>query len=128
MEEFRSAIQSRDVSRLMALFTEDVVFRSPVVYAPYRGRATLEPLLRAAVEVFEDFSYTRLMGGPDAADHALVFRARVGGRDVEGCDFLHVDDEGLIDELYVMVRPLSAAVAVSEAIRNQLALAGNAAR
>ena len=123
MHEFRRAIESGDVDRLMTLFTEDIVFRSPVVHAPYQGRAAVEPLLRAAIQVFKDFRYLRNIGEVDAIDCALVFSARVGERLVEGCDFLHLNADGLIDELYVMVRPLSAALAVSEAMANQLALA-----
>jgi hypothetical protein len=38
---------------------------------------------------------------------------------VEGCDFLHLDADGLIDEFTVMVRPLSAAQALSEAMAAQ---------
>jgi hypothetical protein len=127
MQEFRSAVESGDADRMVALLAADVVFRSPVVYAPYHGRATVGPLLRAAVEVFKDFRYTRQLGSPDRADHALVFSARVGEREVEGCDFLHVNGERMIDELYVMVRPLSAAVAVSEAMKRQLTLLASGA-
>jgi hypothetical protein len=61
------------------------------------------------------------LAAADGADHALVFQARIGDRDVEGCDFLHVNDDGLIDELSVMVRPLSAAVALAEAMQRELA-------
>ena len=39
MQQFRDAIESRDLDGLVALFTDDVVFRSPVVHAPYQGRA-----------------------------------------------------------------------------------------
>jgi hypothetical protein len=48
-----------------------------------------------------------------------VFKARVGDREVHGCDFLHHDDSGLIDEFCVMVRPLSGAKALSEAMAVQ---------
>ena len=123
MQEFRSAIEARDIDRLAALFTDDVVFRSPVVHAPYRGRDQAMALLRAVAQVFEDFRYTREIGAPGAADQALVFRARVGDREVEGCDFIHLDEQGLIDELYVMVRPATGLMALAEAMRDQLALA-----
>ncbi len=46
--------------------------------------------------------------------------------DVEGCDFLHTNADGLIDQFYVMVRPLSAAMALSEAMERQLAVADGA--
>lgn len=127
MQEFRNAIEraraTRDVDGVMALLAEDVTFRSPVVYAPYEGRGHVRPLLRAVVQVFDDFRFIRQIGDPDRSHHALVFRARIGEREVEGCDFLHTNGNGLIDEFYVMVRPLSAAVALSEAMQSQLDLA-----
>ncbi len=104
----------------MALFAEDVVFRSPVVFRPYRGRKTLAAILSAVMRVFEDFRYEREIGAEGDSDHALVFRARVGDRELEGCDFLHTDEHGLIDELCVMVRPLSGALALAEAMKTEL--------
>jgi hypothetical protein len=99
------------------------VLRSPIVFKPYRGRATVGAILTAVSRVFEDFSYLREIGAPDARDHALVFQARVGDKQVEGCDFLHVDENGSIDELVVMVRPLSGALALAEAMKAELAAA-----
>jgi hypothetical protein len=122
MREFRNAIEARDLDGLAALFAENVVFRSPVVHAPYEGRDTTLALLGAVAQVFEDFRYTREIGAPGAADSALVFRARVGDREVEGCDFLHRDDDGLIDEICVMVRPMTGLMALAEAMKRQLEL------
>ena len=122
MQEFRDAVESRDLDALVALFTDDIVFRSPVVHAPYRGPEQVGALIGAAGQVFEDFRYTRQIEAPDAADHALVFRARVGDREVEGCDFIHVNEDGLIDELFVMIRPLSGVKAMAEAMGRQLGL------
>lgn len=42
---------------------------------------------------------------------------------MEGCDFIHIDDSGLIDELMVMVRPLTATLALTEAMKAQVAAA-----
>jgi hypothetical protein len=123
MHAFRRAIEARDVDAATALLAEDVVFRSPVVFKPYRGRATVGVILAAVAEVFEDFSYAREIGAPDARDHALVFNARIGDKEVEGCDFLHVGDDGLIDEFVVMVRPLSGAHALAEAMSAKLGAA-----
>jgi hypothetical protein len=104
----------------MALLAEDVVFRSPVVFAPYEGSSAVQPLLHAVVKVFDDFRFARQIGETDGSDHALVFHARIGDREVEGCDFLHTNGDGLIDEFYVMVPPLSAAMALSEAMEDRL--------
>ena len=67
--------------------------------------------------------YEREIGGAGASDRALVFTARVGDRELEGCDFLHTNAAGLIDELVVMVRPLSAALALVEGMKGELARA-----
>jgi hypothetical protein len=118
---FRAAVEAHDLDRAVALLDDGVVFRSPVVFKPYHGRDEVPVLLGAVSRVFEDFRYEREIGGPDSADHALVFRARVGDREIEGCDFLHTGDNGLIDEFFVMVRPLSAALALAEAMKAELA-------
>jgi hypothetical protein len=118
---FRSAIEARDIDAAVALLREDVVFRSPVVFTPYEGREALRLILTAVMEVFEDFRYVREIGAPGARDHALVFEARVGDKQLEGCDFIQLDEGGAIKELAVMVRPLSATMTLAEAMKAQLA-------
>jgi len=122
MHPFAAALEAQEVDAAVALLSADVVFRSPVVFKPYRGRDMVAPLLHAVSRVFEDFRYVREIGAPDDRDQAVVFEARVGDRQIEGCDFLHVGDDGSIDELVVMVRPLSATLALAEAMKAQLGL------
>jgi len=57
--------------------------------------------------VFEDFRYIDQMESEDGSI-GLIFRARIGNREVEGLDFLWFNDKGLIQDVTVMVRPLSA--------------------
>ena len=72
-------------------------------------------ILRAVSNVFEDLRYEREIGGPDSPDHALVFTARVGELEINGCDFLHTGPDGLIDEFTVVTpRPLKAVNAFAE--------------
>lgn len=128
MHPFGSAMANRDVDAAVALLADGVEFRSPVVFAPYRGLVAVAPVLHAVAAVFRDFRYTREIGTPDGRDHALVFQTRVGERQIEGCDFLHVDESGSIDELFVMIRPTSGALALAEAMRAQLESARGAGR
>ena len=121
MHPFRTAIEARDVDAVVGLLSDDVLLRSPVAFKPYRGRAAVAAILSAVSRVFEDFAYTREIDSPGAPDHALVFQARVGDKHIQGCDFLHVDESGSIDELVVMVRPLSAALALADAMKARLA-------
>jgi hypothetical protein len=121
MHPFGTAVAAGDIDAALALLAEDVVFRSPVVHTPYQGRDAVAPILHAVSQVFEDFRYTGEVGPPDAASHVLVFRTRVGDREIEGIDLLHTGADGLVDELTVMVRPLSGALALAEVMRAQLA-------
>lgn len=123
MHPFRVAVEAQDLEAAVALMTDDVIFRSPVVFKPYQGRDAVAMLLGAVARVFEDFRYEREIGAPDAPDHALVFRAHVGDRELEGSDFLHTNEQGLIDELCVMVRPMSGVHALADAMKAQLELA-----
>ncbi len=120
MHPFRSAIEARDIDAAVALMRDDVTFRSPAVFTQYTGRDAVRRILEAVVQVFQDFRYTREIGAPGASDHALVFEARVGDKQLEGCDFIRHDEDGAISELMVMVRPLSAALALAEAMKAQL--------
>lgn len=116
MREFRDAVEARDPERMAALLAPDVVFTSPVAFSRYPGRAVTAAILEAVMGVFEDFRYVREISSADGRDHALVFEARVGDREITGCDFLHLDGAGLIDDLMVMVRPLSGAQALAVAM------------
>jgi nuclear transport factor 2 (NTF2) superfamily protein len=114
---FRVALEARNLDAAVALLTDDVVFRSPVVFEPYRGRDAVKEILYAVSEVLDEWRCVREIGAPGGSDHAIVFRARIGDRQIEGCDFLHLDEHGSIDEFYVMVRPLSGALALAETMK-----------
>ncbi|MFF0138036.1 nuclear transport factor 2 family protein [Streptomyces sp. NPDC005227] len=116
MNAFRKAVEAGDLAAVEDLLADDVVFTSPVAFKPYPGKPITAAILRGVWRVFSDFRYVREIAGADGRDHALVFTAKVGDKEINGCDFLHFDEDGRIDELMVMVRPLSAARALSAAM------------
>jgi len=122
MHPFRKAVEERDEKGIQALLADDVVFTSPVAFKPYVGKPITAAILRGVLRIFEDFHYIREIHDGNGRDHALVFEtgiATVPGVKVTGCDFLHFNDDGLIDQFMVMVRPLSGATALSEAMGAQ---------
>lgn len=114
MHPFRAAAEAGDHDAIEALLSDDVVFTSPVVFKPYAGKPATAAILHAALRVFAGLRYVREIS--DGRDHALLFEARVGDLSINGCDFLRMNDEGLIEDLTVMVRPLSAAKALAAAM------------
>jgi hypothetical protein len=105
------------------LLDEDVVFYSPVVYTPQRGRAITKLYLEAAMQTLPGdqspkqtteaipsgsaaFHYTKQVLSGDTA--VLEFETTVDGKYVNGIDMIRCDDEGRIVEFRVMIRPLQA--------------------
>lgn len=121
MNAFRAAVENRDLDAMRAALHPEVVFRSPAVFTPYEGIDTVMGLLGHVIEVFEDFEYTDELQGQNT--HALIFKARVGDREVEGIDHLTLDEEGLVTQLVVMIRPLSGLTAVAQAMAERLGVA-----
>ncbi|WP_433714293.1 nuclear transport factor 2 family protein [Nocardia sp. CA-084685] len=119
MHPFRAAVETRDEAAIEALLADDVVFTSPVAFKPYPGKAITAAILRAVIGVFEDFHYVREIADANGRDHAFVFEATVDGKQLTGCDFLHFDEHGKIDDFMVMVRPLSAAQALAARMGEQ---------
>ena len=117
MKEFREAIESWDMDAAEQLLADDVVFTSPAAFKPYPGKAITAAILRGVSRVFTDFHYLREIN--DGPHSALIFEAKVGDITVNGCDFITVNDDGLISELTVMVRPLKAAHALADAMGDQ---------
>ena len=111
---------------LDALLHDDVVFISPVVFTPQQGKAITKLYLDAASVALPgeasdlgeavtgdgdgSFRYTKeILDGHHAV---LEFETTVDGKHVNGVDIITCDDDGMITEFKVMVRPLQAVNAV----------------
>ena|SRR2546423_1262435 len=122
--DFRAAIERRDLEGMVATLADDVVLHSPVSFKPFEGKDAVAGLFEILLRTFEDFRYTDELRGEEV--HALIFRARVGDRDVEGLDLVRPGPDGRIVDFTVMVRPLTGVVALAEAVGAQLAAAQEA--
>ncbi|MEA2423297.1 MAG: hypothetical protein QOF55_2396 [Thermoleophilaceae bacterium] len=118
-DRFRDAALAGDHSAMVDALAPEVVFNSPVAFLPFEGRDAVGQVLGAVMETFEDFRYTDELAGATA--HALVFSARVGEKKVQGIDLLRFDDDGRIRDFTVLVRPLSATIALAEAMGPKVA-------
>jgi len=111
---FRTAVENRDVDAMVQLLDPQVTFYSPVAFKPFVGHEQVRALFNALFEVFEGFHYVDELAGDGT--HALIFRAQVGDAQVQGLDHMVLGGDGLVTEFTVMVRPLSAAIALAEAM------------
>jgi hypothetical protein len=122
-EAFTAAVERRDAERVHECLADDVRFLSPVVFRAYEGRELVATILtEGAMKVFSDFRYVERL--EDARCATLIFEARVGDRDVQGLDLLRFDDHDKVEELIVMVRPLSGLTALAEAMGREFERVG----
>jgi ketosteroid isomerase-like protein len=101
-------LETKDAAGLDNLLADDVVFYSPVVHTPQKGKQITTLYLTAALFVFanESFKYLReLISGNNAV---LEFTTVIDGITVNGVDMITWDADGRITEFKVMVRPLKA--------------------
>ena len=101
-------LRERDAAGLPALLADDVVFHSPVVHTPQRGKAITATYLTGAMHVLNNasFRYQREVVGSN--DAALEFVTEVDGIVINGVDLIRWNDAGQITDFKVMVRPLKA--------------------
>jgi len=119
---FRAAVERSNMDAACALLAPDVVFHSPVTFHPFLGRETVSRLLALVADTFEDFRYTDELTVDGA--HALIFKAAIDGKELEGIDLLRFDDEGLICDFTVMLRPLSGLIPFAQAMGEKATAAG----
>ncbi len=106
---------------LEILLADDVVFYSPIVYTPQRGKAVTMMYLNAAAQTLLGdggegvFRYTKEVLAGDVA--VLEFETTVDGKYVNGVDIIRCDDDGRIVEFRVLIRPLQAVNVVHAQMR-----------
>lgn len=110
-----------DAEVLRALLAEDATFHSPVVHTPQQGREIVFAYLFAASHVLggENFRYVREIVDGDSA--MLEFTSELDGIHINGVDIIRWNEDGLIQDFKVMVRPLKAINKVWEKMAEMLA-------
>ena len=118
-------VRSGRPEELDELLADDVVFHSPVVFTPQRGKAVTAAYLSAATQTLgggDDgagaFRYTREIVGE--TDALLEFETELDGVHVNGVDLITWNGDGRIVEFKVMVRPLQAVNAVHAVMKAEL--------
>ncbi len=121
-DDFRAAVEARDLDAISACLAQDVEFFSPVGFKPFISRPVVTALLGFVIETFEEFVYVDAI--EQGSSRMLRFSARIGDKAIDGVDLLELGDDGLIRRFSVMLRPLSAAQAMADAMSARFEVAG----
>ena len=115
---FRRAAEAKDVELMTKALREDVVLHSPILFRGFEGREIVGQVLTHVAATLEDLTYVDELA--DERTVCLRFKARVGDRELEGIDFLELDEDGRVAELTVFMRPLSAINTFNEQMKTRL--------
>lgn len=101
-------VQERDVDGLGELLADEVVFYSPILFTPQRGKPLTILYLAGAFQILgnDKFRYVREVIGE--TDAVLEFETEIEGIYVNGIDMLRWNEAGQLTEFKVMLRPLKA--------------------
>lgn len=114
LTRWHQMITSGDLSDLPALVHPDATFRSPMAHKPYQSAQAVVLILRTVAGVFQNFHYHRELASADGLNVVLEFSAEVGGKELKGIDLIRFNEQGLIVDFEVMVRPMSGLAALGE--------------
>jgi len=119
LARWHEVVASRDAAALPAMVREDAVFRSPAVHRPQEGRDLVCAYLGAALVVLgPTITYHRTWVRDTGA--VLEFTAVLGDREAHGVDVVEWDEDGLIRDFTVLVRPMQGLGALVEAMGAEL--------
>ena len=108
-QRMRAAMEAHDHAALVSLLAPDVVLHSPIISTAFEGREAVSDLYAAIIERFRDYRYTRELEGD--GEQLLEMEGTLRGRRLQGMIALRVDDEGLIDDITILIRPLAGVIA-----------------
>jgi hypothetical protein len=133
IENWHQHLRGQFAGGLDELLADDVIFYSPVVFTPQKGKEITKLYLNAAAQTFDGGSSETSPSEPAegakqprgfryvkqvlAGNHAILeFETEMAGKHVNGVDIITCDDDGKIVEFKVMLRPLQAVNAVHSAM------------
>jgi hypothetical protein len=115
---FRAAAEAKDLDLITETLREDVELHSPILFRGFEGREMVGQVLTHVAATLEGLTYVDELTEGNTV--ALRFKAHVGDRELEGIDFLELDDEGRVAVLTVFMRPMSALTAFNEQMKQRL--------
>ena len=112
--KWHEVVSTKNYQLLEEILDDNVIFYSPVVFTPQKGKEVTKIYLSAAAEVFEgnSFSYVKELIKDNEA--ALEFELELDEIKVNGVDLITWNHEKKITEFKVFIRPLQAVNALHQ--------------
>ncbi len=108
LQRWHEVVRSRNPALLNQVLAEDAVFHSPILFRPQQGRELVALYLTGALHVIANPSVHYVREVAEGNDAVLEFETQIDGVHVNGVDLITWNDQGLISDFKVMIRPLKA--------------------
>ncbi len=119
LDKWHQVVNNADSDLLDEMLHDEVVFYSPVVHTPQRGKYITKMYLMGASESLKDqFVYKKKI--IDGLNGVLEFSCMIDDISVEGVDIIELDEHGQVISFKVMVRPLKAVHKIHERMGEML--------
>ena len=106
IKKWHQVVQEKDFELLESILDDSVVFYSPVVFTPQKGKKITLMYLSSVAMVFnvDSFSYTHEVIDGNMA--SLEFELELEGIHINGLDLITWNKDQKITEFKVFIRPL----------------------
>ena len=120
ISKWHDVVSLRDYNMLTEIVDDSCIFYSPVVFTPQRGKDITLKYLMAASEVFNasNFKYHKEIISNQHA--SLEFTLTLEDTEINGIDLITWNDDGLITEFKVFIRPLQGVNIIHRMMGNML--------
>ena len=120
ISKWHDVVNLRDYNTLTEILDDQVIFYSPVVYTPQRGKDITLKYLMAASEVFNASNFKYHKEVIDRQHACLEFTLTIEDTDINGIDLISWNESGLITEFKVFIRPLQGVNIIHKMMGNML--------
>ncbi len=114
LQRWHEVVRTRNPAMLNQILADDAVFHSPIVFRAQQGKDLVALYLTGAMHVIanETFRYVREV--VDGRVAVLEFETEIDGIHVNGVDMITWNEQDLITDFKVMLRPLKAIMIVQQ--------------
>ena len=109
-------MQRKDLGAMLPHMADDMVLKTPLAGEPFRGKTEIRPVVEALLGAVDRFDFREIMQGPEHV--SVFFGLTVDQAELDGMDYIRLNDTGLVQEMTVLWRPLPAIVAALNTLRH----------
>ena len=119
LTDWHRAVAEKDHGSFGPLLAADVTLGAPPYWEKLEGHALVHHLLGLIVDTIEGFTYHREW--VSEGELALEFTGRIGELQLQGIDLISLNEQCVIQNLDVLIRPANAVGALIQTVAPQMA-------